>query len=319
MQLYAVLIDALDLLKHHWRSFFPGAFLTTLILIPCAWSGQVINDQDRAWAKNVLKEEASLAPVKAANTVAVLNFRNTTDNQELDPFQKGVAIMLITDLAKIKQLTLVERTRIQALQDEMTLAQSGLVEQTATSKTGKLLGAHFVIGGDFLKGGKKPLKLSSDVLNITRPEAMKKIFSEGEVGALLTLEKEIAFKIVAILNIELSSKEKEALKEPLSTNMRALAYLFQGVDLSDKGKYHTAKRCYDKAIQLDPGLGMARQAAAELIHLKLAREPAKTDAILNRTQERTTTIREQGFDNRLKQSVTESPSVIETTDIHVKW
>ena len=101
--------------------------------------------------------------------------------------------------------------------------------------------------------------------------------------------------------------------------MRALAYLFQGVDLSDKGKYHTAKRCYDKAIQLDPGLGMARQAAAELIHLKLAREPAKTDAILNRTQERTTTIREQGFDNRLKQSVTESPSVIETTDIHVKW
>lgn len=306
-------------MKKKWRYLLPGMLIATLFLIPCAWPGQVISDKDRAWAKKVLEGEASLSPVTAKNTVAVLTFTNGTGNPDLDPFQKGLAIMLITDLSKIEKLTLLERTRIQALVDEMAMSRSGIVDRKASPKTGRLLGARFVIGGDFLKGGKKPLKLSSDILNIARPEAMKTIFSEGSYEALLALEKELAFKIVKTLDIQLSPEEKEALKEPLSRNMRALAYLFRGIDLSDQGRYQTAKRCYDKALELDPSLAIAKQAVSEIFDLKLAPKPGKTDAILNRTQNRTTTIREQGFDNRLKRSVTESSSMAETTDIHVKW
>lgn len=101
--------------------------------------------------------------------------------------------------------------------------------------------------------------------------------------------------------------------------MRALGYLFYGIDLSDQGKYQTAKRYYEKAVDLDPGLTVARQAIIELIHLKLTPQPSKSEVILKTTRDRTSTVREQGFDQRLSRSAPESAQISDTTAIRVKW
>ena len=72
-----------------------------------SWAGQVITEDARLWARKVLKEEKTLQTVEGKNTLAVLYFQNMTGKMELDPLQKGLTLMLITDLSGVKDLQLL--------------------------------------------------------------------------------------------------------------------------------------------------------------------------------------------------------------------
>lgn len=284
-----------------------------------AWAGQVISKADRDWAKTVLAQEQSLASEIGADTVAVLYFQNMTPNREIDPFQKGIAIMLITDLSKVNQLTIVERTRIQALMDELALSRSGITAPGASPETGKLLGANFIVGGNFLAGEKSPFKIASDILNVKVPERVDGVFSEGQYQELLTIEKDLAFKIIKALKIKLSEKQQANVAKPMSTHMKALGYFFTGIDLSDRGKYQSAKKYYQKAIALDPELSIAIDAVSELATLKLVPQPTASDKIMSSARKRTSTTNTSGFDQRISKTVTGAGQEDALTDIRVKW
>lgn len=106
-----------------------GMFLLVLIpLVSPLSAGEVVTQNIKQWAKKALEEEKALRPIEARNTVAVLYFENKTGKSELDPLQKGLALMLITDLFTVKGLQVVERVKLQALVEEMGFGTSGLVE-----------------------------------------------------------------------------------------------------------------------------------------------------------------------------------------------
>src|SRR4030066_484634 len=106
-----------------------------------SWAGQVITEDARLWARKVLKEEKTLQTVEGKNTLAVLYFQNKTGQMELDPLQKGLTLMLITDLSGVKDLQLLERGRLQALIEEMGLAGSVVVEVGSAPRLGQFAGA----------------------------------------------------------------------------------------------------------------------------------------------------------------------------------
>ncbi|MEW5742928.1 MAG: CsgG/HfaB family protein [Myxococcota bacterium] len=66
-----------------------------------------------------LASSASAAPLK----VSVLYFDNNTGRAEYEPLKKGLADMLITDLAQLPGVTVVERERLQAVLDEQKLSR----------------------------------------------------------------------------------------------------------------------------------------------------------------------------------------------------
>ena len=90
-----------------------------------SWGGQVVTDDARTWAKQAVEQEKALKTIMGANTVAVLYFLDRTGKPDLDPLQKGLTVMLITDLSKVKSLTVVERVRLQAVAEELKLGVSG--------------------------------------------------------------------------------------------------------------------------------------------------------------------------------------------------
>ena len=116
----------------------------------------MVTDDARTWAKQAVAQEKALKAVTVANTVAVLYFFNRTGQPDLDPLQKGLTVMLITDLSKVKSLTVVERVRLQALAEELKLGVSGLVTENTAPRVGKLLGAHWLVGGNFARGPAQP-------------------------------------------------------------------------------------------------------------------------------------------------------------------
>lgn len=227
-------------------------------------AGQVITQQDKTWAKQALQKEKSLDTVPSSNSIAVLYFNNKTGQEKLTPLEKGLAVMLMTDLAKVDQIQVIERVRLQALLDEMNLGVSGLMEGKTAPRVGKLLGAYYVSGGDILEGKIKDLAVDPSLVDVPFATISKQPTASGSLDELFKLEKEILFDIIDQMKVRLSPEKKAELQKPLSLSSAALLALFIGIDHSDKGEYVEAAKMYEQALVEDPNLTMAQNALQEL-------------------------------------------------------
>jgi TolB-like protein len=97
------------------------------------------------------------APVVAQDdtrpTVAVLPFVNSAigaANADLAPLSKGIADLLITELAQNPAIRVVERENIAAILAEQNLARDGRVDDATAARIGKLLGARHLVTGSFV-------------------------------------------------------------------------------------------------------------------------------------------------------------------------
>src|SRR6266566_520485 len=83
--------------------------------------------------------------------IAVLPFDNSgsygQDKENFDALQKGIAGMLISELAANPAARVVEREEIEKLLAEQSLGASGKVTPETAAKIGKLVGARYVIAG----------------------------------------------------------------------------------------------------------------------------------------------------------------------------
>ena len=82
-------------------------------------------------------------------TLAVLYFTNGAliDNASFAPLSKGMAEMLITELAQNSTVRVVERDRLQSLIEEQNPANSGRVAQDNAVKMAQTLGARHTLTG----------------------------------------------------------------------------------------------------------------------------------------------------------------------------
>lgn len=62
---------------------------------------------------------------------------------------KGLTALLISDLAKVPELKILERQKIQKLVDELKLTESGLVDKDSGARMGKMMKAEKIIIGEF--------------------------------------------------------------------------------------------------------------------------------------------------------------------------
>ncbi|MCW5204753.1 hypothetical protein VU02_02330, partial [Desulfobulbus sp. N2] len=252
-----------------------------------AQAGQVINQEEKDWAKKAIQQEKALTSqgvTSTPNSIAVLSFNNRSGQNKLTPLQKGLAVMLITDLVKVEQLRVVERVRMQTLLDELELGSSGLVNTETAPRVGKLLGVAKVTGGDILKGAAQELEISSSILDISLDQVTSQPTAAGALDELFRLEKELLFNIIEYMRISISPQKKAELERPLSESTPALLALFLGIDYSDRGLYDMAAKMYNQALVEDPYLELAKSALQELKEMGLIRskseeiqEPEKTE------------------------------------------
>jgi TolB-like protein len=247
--------------------------LLCAFLVPRADAGQLVSPADREWAKKAVAEEKSLSAPAGKNTVAVLYFRNGTGDPSLDPMRKGIPLLLITDLSGVPGLSVIERTRLQALTEETSLGASGLVEAGTAPRVGKLLGARWLVGGEI--GREKPTRidLASNVADVPAGTATGKTSAGGEIEQLFEAEKDLLFGVLKLLDVKVTPEEEQRLRKPCSKSVTALSALFLGVDAGDRGDLDSAEGYYRKALQVDPGVCIASDALKE-IELVRASGPA---------------------------------------------
>src|SRR6058998_1454302 len=125
----------------------------------------------KAWvAIGALTAAPALAAAQA-NTpvVAVLYFDNNSfgkDHSDYDGLGKGIADLLINDMASNAAMRVVERDRIQTVLQEQELVKAKSIDPQTAVRLGKLLGAQYMITGGFMSDGKGTLVLTSRVISV---------------------------------------------------------------------------------------------------------------------------------------------------------
>jgi len=240
-------------------------------------AGQVVTRDDRAWASRVnskAQQEKEEAGVGSTNSITVLYFDNKTGQKNLDVLQKGMAVMLISDLSKIDKIQVVERVKLQALLEEMGLAGTVPLSQGTSRKIARMLGTYYVSSGYIVPGKFTKIQLHPSMMDVPFKTVKRQDIIVGEINELYRIEKDVLFNIIKDMNISITPEEQERLSKPLSKNDIALLALFTAIDFSDRGQYDKAAAFYREALVEDPDLHMAGDGLQELQRLGLLKPGA---------------------------------------------
>lgn len=238
-----------------------------------AEAGQVVTPEIQSWAKEAIAAEAQLAAPAATNTVAVLYFHNTTGDVDLDPLEKGLTLMLTTDLSKLDTIQVVERVRLQAIVQELDLGATKLVAPESAPRLGNLLGARWIVGGgDIARHQESALDIGCHLLDLPLDALLGRTEAQGPLTALFQLEKKLLHDIIELLQLALTPEQMKLLDEPMSTDYDALMMLFRGLTAGDLGNYDQAAAYYERALVADPGLTAAKENLKELNVLNLTQK-----------------------------------------------
>ncbi len=248
------------------RSFFRFLCTATLLLYAsaAAQAGQVITREERDWARQVVSGQVQPDEVTNSKTIAVLNFDNSTGQKRLDALQKGVALLLSHDLAKIESITVIQRTKVQALLDEVQPGTGDAVEDSAAPRIGKLLDAYYVVNGTITEGSIEQLAVNTSLIDVPFGTSSPLPTAAGPIDELYRIQKDVLFHVLDSLNIYLPTKERRSLEVPPSASTPALLAFFLGVDASDRQQYRQAADLYTRALAEDPSFDLAREALQEL-------------------------------------------------------
>jgi tetratricopeptide (TPR) repeat protein len=208
-------------------------------------------------ARAALQREAELAEVSGdPNIVAVLPVEVVGDST-YQPLSRGLAQILISDLALLERFRLVERVRLNALLTELQLAQTQRVDPNTAARMGHLLQAGRLVQGLAAIPPQGNTRLEATVIlsdgEVTGPESVT-----GRFEDLLRMEKDLVIAISNRLGYTLSEAERRLLLENGTQNLIAFLAFSRGLDAEDRGDFAGAAAHFSEAVQADPDFQMAR-------------------------------------------------------------
>jgi curli biogenesis system outer membrane secretion channel CsgG len=203
----------------------------------------------------------------ARPTLAVLYLTNgaMVDNASYAPLSKGMAEMLITELAQNGAVRVVERDRIQTLLEEQNLQGGDRVDKATAVKLGKILGARHMLMGSFVVDPRQNMRIDVRAVN-TETSAIDYVQTvSGKADQLLDLVIQLGAKVNAGLKLpalKTASATIPAAKHP--NQFKALMAMSQALEAQDSKNLDQARTLYQTAIALNPDMSRARVLLASV-------------------------------------------------------
>jgi tetratricopeptide (TPR) repeat protein len=216
----------------------------------------------------MVQQEDTLTGDISARAVAVFPLSYQGDNEKYAPLGRGLAEMVSTDLAQIDELQLVERVRVEALLDELRLAESEYVDPATAPRSGQLLGAGRLVGGTYSVLDAQDLRVETAFAEVQEAGASSNVESySGALEELFALQKEIVYGVVDRLGIELSARERKEIERVPTRSLQAFLAYSRGLEAEAREKYKAAAVAFRRAHEIDPGFSKAAERQAETENL----------------------------------------------------
>ena len=232
-----------------------------------------------AEARSAIAREQELTNTPPApNTVAVLPWSYVGANRRNQALGTGVAHLLLTDLGKLSQVTLIERERVSAILSELDLVGEGAINPSTAARSGRLMRAGWVVAGIIREMG-NGVRLEASVHDTRDGNVLARATGTHSIDRLFDAEKEVVLDLLDQLGLQVSPAERQALTERSTTDLQAFLAFSNGLAAQDRGDWGTAGGLFALAAGRDPAFGAARRLG-EVNSLLLTSSRGSPDALV---------------------------------------
>lgn len=217
------------------------------------------------WTLLLLGQGAPSAPAPSPQMrLAVLPLEQGAGSQEYLGLGVGLSGMLVSDLAGVQGLSLVERAQLDSVLAELELAEGSFLDPKTAALIGKGVGAETLLLGSY-SVVEQTFILDARIVQVSSGEVILARAAQGEISDFVSVEKELVVGLVEGLELELSAGNRRALYSSAPTeSFGAFSAYGAGLAQEAAGDLEAAQKAYQQALKADPDYAQAQQALAAL-------------------------------------------------------
>ncbi len=190
-------------------------------------------------------------------SVAILPFKNLSNDPETAFYEFSLADAVITDLARVRSLVVRPSSAIAKYQGK----------QVDPEEAGREMSVDAILTASFLRAGDR-LRVTAQLLDVRTGEILWSERIDGDASDIIAVQDTMVQQIVEGLRLELSPEEKVELGKGSTSDAAASEEYLRGRNCLGQFIYHTVSRehidsaieHFQRAIQLDPTFALAHSA-----------------------------------------------------------
>ncbi|MBL7094769.1 hypothetical protein ISS22_12445 [candidate division KSB1 bacterium] len=214
----------------------------------------------RSEMQQLLAQEKNLNVADISpKSVAVFPFTYQGENKTFAELGIGIGEMMITDLSQVNGLKVIERIRLQAMFNEISMGQSGMVEEGTAPRFGKLLGAAKIVHGNYDVSDKNNVELNVGFWDVKDNYFPGLSNQKDGLRNLFKMEKDLVFSLLNEMNIVLTVQERMKIQEIPTKNLQAFLNYCKGLQMENRGDFGQAAKFFEQAKKIDPDFKKAEQ------------------------------------------------------------
>jgi serine/threonine protein kinase/tetratricopeptide (TPR) repeat protein len=190
-------------------------------------------------------------------SVAILPFKNVSNDPESSFYEFSLADAVITELARVRSLIVRPSSEIVKYQNV----------QIDPRQAGREMSVSAVLSAGFLRSGNR-IRVTAQLVDVSSGDLLWSDRIDADATDIINVQDTITQEIVDGLRLELSSDEKDRLEQQKTANAEAYEEYLRGRDCLGRYIYHTVARqdidaaiehC-ERAAELDPTFALAHSA-----------------------------------------------------------
>ena len=189
------------------------------------------------------------------NSIAVLPFDNYSEDKKDDHFSDGFTELIIANLAKINDLTVISRTSVMQYKNT----------RQSLKEIGKELGVANILEGSLHRVGDK-IRIVAQLIDTRTDKHLWAENYEGTVSDIFTIQANVAEKIAKALQANVTTVERERILSKMTNNAEAYQLYSMGTTLmkvsEEEKDFRMALNFFEEALKLDPNFADAYGYAA---------------------------------------------------------
>jgi TolB-like protein len=194
--------------------------------------------------------------------IAVLPFNNGGSygqgKEDFDALERGIAGMMISELAQNPAARVVERQEIQRLLEEQNLGAQNRVDPQTAAKVGKLVGARYVVLGTFVDFY-GDFRVDVRLVNTETGEIVKTESERMQRDHLFDIIRSVAARLMK--DASLPALQRPAGDQRMSRQVptEALTYYSRALLFQDRGNKEKAVEMFNRALAIFPDYAEAQE------------------------------------------------------------
>ena len=194
--------------------------------------------------------------------IAVLPFGNGGSygqaKENFDALERGIAGMMISELARNPAARVVEREQITQLLGEQNLGAQGRVDSATISRIGKVTGARYMVMGTFVDFY-GDFRIDARLVNTETSEIVKTESDIAQRDHLFDLIRNVAGRLMKDANLPPLERRASDQRSERKIPTEALTYYSRALLYQDRGEKDKAVAMFTHALAIFPEYAEAQE------------------------------------------------------------